>query len=105
MTKYRISADTQHRLDLSSTANAIWLDKGEWDLLKKKGLAAKLSEIFTEHWQKEIVDTQSAKMMEELYQRKFGDQYEKIKTFKNMMDNMQDSSEVIAYLLAEDPYS
>jgi hypothetical protein len=44
-------------------------------------------------------------MMEELYQRKFGDQYEKIKAFKNMVDNMQDSSEVIAYLLAEDPYS
>lgn len=50
MTKYRISADTQHRLDLSPTVNAVWLDKGEWNLIKEKGLATKLSDIFTDHW-------------------------------------------------------
>jgi Zn-finger nucleic acid-binding protein len=105
MTKYRISADTQHRLDLSPTVNAVWLDKGEWNLLKEKGLATKLSEIFTDHWQHEILDVENAEVMHELYERKFGDQYEKIKEFKAMMDGMRNRSEVIAYLLAEDPYS
>jgi Zn-finger nucleic acid-binding protein len=105
MTKYRISADTQHRLDLSPTVNAVWLDKGEWSLLKEKGLATKLSEIFTDHWQHEILDVENAVVMHQLYQRKFGDQYEKIRQFKIMIDGMCNRSEVIAYLLAEDPYS
>jgi Zn-finger nucleic acid-binding protein len=105
MTKYRISADTQHRLDLSPTVNAVWLDKGESNLLKEKCLAPKLSEIFTDHWQHEILDVETAEVMHELYERKFGDQYEKIKEFKTMMDAMRNRPEVIAYLLAEDPYS
>ncbi|MFT5611914.1 MAG: Zn-finger nucleic acid-binding protein [Arenicella sp.] len=47
MTKYRISKDIDHRLDLSPTASVIWMDKGEWGLLKEKGLAGKLNQIFT----------------------------------------------------------
>jgi Zn-finger nucleic acid-binding protein len=76
MTKYRISADTQHRLDLSPTVNAVWLDKGEWNLIKEKGLATKLSDIFTDHWQHEILDAETSEVLQQLYARRFGDQYE-----------------------------
>lgn len=104
MTKYKISADTEHRLDLSPTINAIWLDKGEWALLKSKGLAVKLNNIFTDHWQHEIRSNAATEVLSSLYQRKFGDRYEEVKRLRASLESMDNRSEVIAYILADDPY-
>lgn len=101
MTKYRISADTEHRLDLSPTINAVWLDKGEWSLLKEQGLANKLNSIFTEHWQREIRATESSEVISELNERRFGEHYPQIKAFKKLIAGMENRSEVIAYLLGD----
>ena len=104
MTKYKISADTEHRLDLSPSINAIWLDKGEWALLKSKGLATKLNKIFTDHWQHEIRSNETTEVLSALYQRKFGGRYEEVKRLRASLESMDKRSEVIAYLLADDPY-
>ena len=101
MTKYRISKDTDHRLDLSPTINAIWLDKGEWGLLKANGLAGRLNNIFTNHWQREIIAVETSEALDELYARKFGEHYEKVKEFKKVITEMNNRSEVIAYLLSD----
>lgn len=104
MTKYKISKDTEHRLDLSPTINAVWMDKGEWELLKEKGLAENINSIFTDHWQEEIRGEESSDIMSALYQRKFGDHYEEIKAFRKLIEDKTYRSSAIAYLLAEDPY-
>lgn len=104
MTKYRISSDSEHRLDLSPTINAVWLDKGEWNLLKEKGLANKLNNIFTNHWQHKIHDEETSEVLNELYIKKFGEHFDDIKTFKSKLNGMKNPREVIAYLLADDPY-
>ncbi len=103
MTKYRISKDTEHRLDLSPSVNAIWMDKGEWELLKAQGLAGELNNVFTAHWQHEIRGQESAEILDALYQKKFGDNYQKIKDFRELIDG-ENKSEVIAFLLSDDPY-
>jgi len=105
MTKYRISKDTDHRLDLSPSINAVWMDRGEWELLKQNGLAGKVNNIFTDHWQREVHSDASAEVLAAMYQRKFGDSYNDIKAFRASLDQMEDKSEVIAYLIADDPYS
>jgi len=104
MTKYRISKDTNHRVDLSPTINAIWLDNGEWGLLKNVGLAGRLNNIFTDHWQHEIRAQESAEVLESLHRRKFGDNYDKVVAFRDVLDGMDNRSEVIAFLLSDDPY-
>lgn len=104
MTKYKISADTDHRIDLSPGINAIWLDKGEWELLKAKGLATKLNRIFTDHWQHEIRSNEAVEVLSALYERKFGDRYDEVKQLRSSLESMENRSEVIAYLLADDPY-
>jgi len=101
MTKYRISADTEHRLDLSPTINAVWLDKGEWQLLKEKGLANNLNQIFTNHWQRDIHAVETSEMLDELNARKFGEHYEQVKAFKSVFKGMKNRQEVIAYLLGD----
>ncbi len=101
MTKYRIAADTEHRLDLSPSINAVWLDKGEWDLLKEKGLANKLAEIFTDHWQRGVREEETSEVLEDLYERRFGENYEQVKAFKSVLQAMPNRQEVVAYLLSD----
>jgi len=104
MTKYRIASDTDHRLDLSPSIGAVWLDKGEWELLKEKGLASSVNNIFTDHWQHDVRSQESADILTTLYKKKFGDNYEAIKTFRALINDSEYKSEVLAYLMAEDPY-
>jgi len=104
MTKYRIASDTDHRLDLSSSIGAVWLDQGEWELLKEKGLIDSVNTIFTDHWQSEIRSQESADILSAMYQKKFGQHYDQIKSFRALINQMESKSEVIAYLLADDPY-
>lgn len=104
MTKYRIGVDTDHRLDFSAAINAVWIDNGEWALLKANGLAGRLNRIFTDHWQKEIRAQESAEIMAELYQRRFAEHYPAIKEFRALLDSMKDRNEVLAYLMVDDPY-
>ncbi|MCI5141289.1 MAG: hypothetical protein D3909_06095 [Candidatus Electrothrix sp. ATG1] len=104
MVKYKISQHSDHRLDLSPSINAVWLDKGEWDLLKKEGLAGKLNEIFTDSWQRGIREAKTSETLNLLYTKKFGKNYEKVKQFKALLDEMENKSEVIAYLISDDPY-
>lgn len=101
MTKYRIAADTEHRLDLSPSINAVWLDKGEWNLLKEKGLADKLADIFTDHWQRGVREEESSEVLEDLYERRFGGHYEQVKAFKSVLKSMSNRQEVVAYLLSD----
>lgn len=104
MTKYRISAETDNRLDYSAASNAVWIDKGEWALLKANGLATRLNNVFTSHWQHEIRAQESSEVMEELYKRRFGEHYTALKAFREVLDSMEDRNEALAYLMAEDPY-
>jgi len=104
MTKYKISKDSEHRLDLSPTINAIWMDRGEWELLKENGLAGKLNNIFTSHWQHDIRSQESADVLASLYQQKFGENYTAIKEFRELLNTMDSKSETLAYLMADDPY-
>lgn len=77
MTKYRISKDTEHRLDYSPHANAFWMDRGEWPLLKQQGVTAQLHNVFSAHWQHDIRAEESAEILDQLYQETFNDQDKK----------------------------
>ena len=105
MLKYRISKNTEHRIDLSRAINAIWLDKGEWELLKREGLAGKLNEIFTDVWQRKVRQAKSADVFDALYAEHFGENYEAVKAFRSLLQGMPNKSDVIAYLVSDDPYS
>ncbi len=81
------------------------MDRGEWALLKEKGLAGKLNQIFTEHWQREVVSDKAADVLDEMYKRDFGENYQSIKAFRELIHGLDNRAEIIAFLLSEDPYS
>ena len=106
MTKYHISTSTKHRLDYSAAAGGIWLDDGEWELLKAEGLAGSLNSLVTEEWQNQLKNSTTKSNLIKLYQNKFGDDsYAKIKEIKAWLEAQPEQSDLRAYLLAADPYS
>ena len=106
MLKYRISGATDHRLDLSSDISGIWMDKGEWELLKSEGLAHQLNSIFTEPWQRRIQSERTAEILSARYEDKFGaENYQKVKEFREWLLQQGNHLELLAYLIAKDPYS
>lgn len=105
MLKYRISSDTDHKLDYSPLVGGVWLDKGEWEYLKEQGLASNINSIFTEHWQKQIRQSDAKATFADLYEKKFGqDDYQKIKELREWLESKPNKAELRAYLLARDPY-
>lgn len=106
MRKLRISKDNTHRLDYSSAVGGVWLDKGEWELLKHEGLAGSLNKILTEQWQGDIREQKTEETFSQLYRGKFGEQdYKKIKELRVWLNANPRKADLRAYLLAEDPYS
>ena len=106
MLKYRISNKTSHRLDLSPSIYAIWLDKNEWELIKKEGLSRQLNQIFTEPWQRKVKSDQTKETLEAMYFEEFGEvDYAKLKEVRNWLGENDKKQSMLAYLLAKNPYS
>ncbi len=106
MRKFRISATNKHRIDYSSAVGGIWLDRGEWELLKIEGLAGSLNAVVTRQWQSQIRENSAEQNFRNLYKDKFGiDTYEKVREFRSWLNEQPQKADLRAYILAEDPYS
>ena len=106
MQKYRINNDSDHKLDYSPQVGGVWLDRGEWEYLKSRGIACSLNKIFTTHWQRQLRENDAKATFEDLYRKKFGNEdYEKVKALRQWLYSKDNKAELRAYLLAENPYS
>lgn len=106
MQKYRIAAGSSHKLDYSPHTGGIWLDKGEWALLKEYSLAGSVGHIVTDGWQRKIRAEDARATLESVYRRKFGDaDYEKLLAIRQWLAEQDDRAEMRAFLLARDPFS
>lgn len=106
MRKFKMTASTNHRIDYSASVGGLWLDKGEWELLKSEGVAGALNTIVTNQWQNQIRANTTANNLSAVYATKFGnDTYEKAKSLREWLHAQPNKSDLRAYILAEDPYS
>jgi Zn-finger nucleic acid-binding protein len=106
MRKFKISATNTHRLDYSSAVGGLWLDKGEWELLEREGLAVSLHALVTDAWQRKIRQISAKDNFSDIYHDKFGnDVYAKIKTMHTWLNKQPQKADLRAYLMAETPYS
>lgn len=106
MRKFKLTANHSHRIDYSSHVGGVWLDKGEWELLKKEGLAGSLNAVLTAHWQNDIRLDSARENFSAIYADKFGeDVYSKAHDIREWLNSQSCKADLRAYLLAEDPYS
>jgi len=106
MRKLRLSNTTEHRIDYSASVGGVWLDKGEWELLKQEKLAGSLNAVLTAYWQRNVRMNSTKDNFVEIYKDKFGEEhYQKIKEIRAWLSSQPNKHDLKAYLLAEDPYS
>ena len=106
MRKLKLNTSTEHRIDYSASVGGVWLDKGEWELLKEEGLAGSLNAVLTSQWQRNIRINSTKDNFSEIYKDKFGaDAYNKVKELREWLYQQPNKADLRAYLLAEDPYS
>ncbi|QSX37078.1 zf-TFIIB domain-containing protein [Shewanella sedimentimangrovi] len=105
MRKLRFSLYSNHHLDYSSAVGGVWLDRGEWQWLKRENLAHCLNQLVTEEWQHKLRQAQSRQHQAELYRQKFGaETYEELVRIRTWLDEQPHRAALRAYLLADDPY-
>ncbi len=106
MRKFRISSTHEHKLDYSAAVGGIWLDCGEWELLKSEGLAESLNALVTQQWQNQIREQSAKQNFSDIYKEKLGEEpYTRVKEFRTWLDKQPNKADLRAYLFAEDPYS
>ncbi|PCK08028.1 MAG: hypothetical protein COA42_11325 [Alteromonadaceae bacterium] len=99
MTKYQIGVDSGNRIELCSHCDEVWLDKGEWHLLKELELQKVLPEIFTRAWQNNIRKKRQERNWQEHFGALIGEQdFERVAEFKRWLDAHDKASDIKHYL-------
>lgn len=99
MFKYRIDLDQANRIDVCASCGEVWLDKGEWELLKALGLVDKLPDIATDRWQKNLAQQYRKERQEERYKQILGEPaFYKSADFKMWLDQQENKQDIVNYL-------
>lgn len=106
MVKFLVGRGLNFTLDHCEGCKGIWLDRNEWEALKKRNLHDDLNLMFTSFWQTEANRTARKQRMEGIYTGRFGaEDYAEIKRIRWWLDTKTNREELLAYLIDRDPYS
>lgn len=101
MVKYQVGPQTHHKLDLCSACDEAWLDKGEWQLLKRLDLQGKLPKIFTDAWQRNIRKQRQEIALNERYEKLLGEEsFSRVKEFREWLLQQSNKDAIKQYLIS-----
>jgi len=106
MTKYRITHDSDRKLDYCTSCQSIWMDAGEWEYLKSNNMHRSINKIFTDGWQRNIRFENTKQVLQQNYRQQLGEQdYQRIRDVKEWIEKHTEKNVLMSYLNASDPYS
>ena len=70
--RYRVGHGLAFHVDRSPTTGGVWLDKGEWEALKSRGLHVSLHLIFTAAYQREVRSSEYVQRMTDTFRDRIG---------------------------------
>lgn len=99
MAKYKLTGTVSNRVDVCSTCDEAWLDRGEWELLEALQLSLKMPAIFTDAWQKRIRRELSEDTRRSILTRMIGEEgTARVEDFRSWLGKNKHRSHVLAYL-------
>ena len=102
MSKYLLGADSQNRIDLCVHCDEVWLDAGEWVLIKKMNLQDVLPKVFTDAWQRNIRHQRQVQKINQHYIQLLGQHdFDKMEDFKAWLDSHEHAAEIKHYVTAK----
>jgi Zn-finger nucleic acid-binding protein len=106
MTKYLVGRGLEFSVDHCAGCKGIWLDRNEWEALRKRNLHDDLHSMFTSFWQAEAHRQARKKRMEQIYIDRFGDNdYSEIKRIRLWLETKTNREELLAFLTDKNPYA
>ncbi len=70
--RYRVGHGLPFHLDRSPVTGGVWLDQGEWEALKSRGLHVSLHLIFTAAYQRQIRTSEYARTLTDTFRDRIG---------------------------------
>lgn len=99
MLKYKISGESDNKLDLCASCDEAWLDKGEWHLLKLLELGTRMPLVFTEQWQTKLRKQATQDARDNRLLRYVGeDDLAMVRTFKDWLSAHKHREQILFYL-------
>jgi Zn-finger nucleic acid-binding protein len=97
--RYRVGHGLQFHLERSPATGGVWLDKGEWEALKSKGLHVALHLIFTSAYQRQIRSAEYVEKMTEAFRERIGAaDYSKVAEFGAWLARHPKRRDICCYL-------
>ena len=97
--RYRVGHGLRFHLDRSPATGGVWLDRGEWEALKAKGLHTEMHLIFTAAYQRGIRTEQYGKTMDQTFQQRIGAaDFAHVTEFKSWLENHPRRRDICCYL-------
>ena len=105
MIKCLVGRGLDFSVDHCQGCKGIWLDRNEWEALKRRNLHDDLNSMLTAFWQTQAKKEARRKSMEQIYISRFGvDDYAEIKRVRIWLDANQNKQHLLAYLTDVDPF-
>ena len=105
MVKYLVGRGLGFTLDHCQGCKGIWLDRNEWEVLRKRNLHDDLNLMLTAFWQAEAQRQVRKKRMEEIYVSRFGaDDYVEFERIRSWLEGRMNREELLAYLTDQNPF-
>jgi len=106
MVKFLVGRGLTFTVDHCEGCKGIWLDRNEWEALKKRNLHDDLNSIFTSFWQSGAQRERRKQKFEEIYTNRFGaDDYAEIKRIRWWLESKTNREELLAFLTDRDPFN
>ena len=98
--RYRVGHGLQFHIDRSPATGGVWLDKGEWEALKSKGLHVALNLIFTAAYQRQIRSAEYVQTLTETFRERIGAvDFSKVAEFGAWLAQHPRRRDICCYLL------
>jgi Zn-finger nucleic acid-binding protein len=98
--RYRVGHGLQFHLDRSPATGGVWLDKGEWEALKSRGLHVALHLIFTAAYQRQIRSSEYVSTLTETFRDRIGPaDFSKVAEFGAWLAGHPKRRDICCYLL------
>ena len=103
LVRYRVGRGLNFSVDRSPKTGGVWLDAGEWNALKSKGLHDELHLIFTAPYQARILSEAADSQLEDRFRERIGaDAFARVAEFRAWLRRHPKRRDILAYLLDEE---
>jgi Zn-finger nucleic acid-binding protein len=97
--RYRVGRGASFQIDRCAQCNGTWLDRDEWQQLRRIGVAAQLSAVFSPEWQQEARRVEQVADQERRFAARIGkEDLERAREMRDWLASHPQRNALLAYL-------